>query len=337
MECPFCTASLPDDDVFCESCGKPLRAPAEPSGDLTGCSCGAPPEEIDDDGYCGRCGLLARRPASDHMELILSSDFAGVSDRGLSHQRNEDRFAMRQVVNGDSNGDSNSEHLGYVLVVCDGVSSSAQSELASSSVAGHIADTLEASLRRRSASSPERNVRRAIYDAQDQLVSLAADKATGADASDPSTTVVAALVNGLDATIGWVGDSRAYWIGDDGEIRQLTSDHSWMNEVVSSGQMTLQEAAEAPQAHGITRWLGADAGDNAQPDVIHFRIPDPGHLLLCTDGLWNYAQEPEQIAGLLQGDAAIDMARHLIEYADSQGGHDNITAVVLRINSPGND
>src|SRR5260370_27498028 len=124
MECPFCTASLPDDDVFCESCGKPLHSSPVQPAPAKGCSCGAPPEEIDEDGYCERCGHLARRPASDHVEIVLSPDFAGVSDRGLRHQRNEDRFAMRQV------GTS------YVLVVCDGVSSSTQSELASSAVAG---------------------------------------------------------------------------------------------------------------------------------------------------------------------------------------------------------
>jgi serine/threonine protein phosphatase PrpC len=320
MECPFCKTPLPDDDVFCEACGKQLYPPAQPWGEpdgKAGCSCGAPPEDIAEDGYCGRCGRLARRPATDHLEMELSADFAGVSDRGVKHQRNEDRFAMRRV------GD------GHVLVVCDGVSSTEQSEVASSSVAEHVADSLEASLRRHAASSPERSVRTAIQDAQARLLPMA-EKA-------PSTTVVAALVTGLDAAIGWVGDSRAYWIGDDGETRQLTTDHSWINSVVSSGEMSLQEAALAPQAHGITRWLGADAGDNAQPDVTHFRLPDPGHLLLCTDGLWNYAQEPKQLGGLLHGAAAIDMARHLVDYANAQGGHDNITAVLLRVNSPGND
>ena len=316
MECKFCNASLPDDDVFCEACGKQIHPTAQPWGEpdaKAGCGCGAPAEEIAEDGYCGRCGRLARRPASDHLEMILSADFAGVSDRGLKHQRNEDRFAMRQVADG------------FALVVCDGVSSTAQSEMASSSVAEHVADSLEASLRRRSGSGPERTMRTAIRDAQAGLVAPMEEGA-------PSTTVVAALVNGLNATIGWVGDSRAYWIGDDGKTCQLTKDHSWINDVVAAGEMNLEEAAQAPQSHGITRWLGADAGENAQPDVTQFKIPEPGHLLLCTDGLWNYTQAPE-----LHGAAAIDMARHLIDYANARGGHDNITAVLLRVNSRGND
>jgi len=310
MECPFCTASVPEDDLFCEVCGKPVHSAVQPGGAETGCSCGAPPDEIDEDGYCGRCGKLARRPASDHIEMVLSPDFAGVSDRGLLHQRNEDRFAIRQVG------------AGYVLVVCDGVSSSRQSELASSTAAEHIANTLEASLRRHSASSPERSVRAAILDAQERL---SAEETEGDWEGPPSTTVVAALVNGTDAAIGWAGDSRAYWIGE-GETRQLTMDHSWVNDVVAAGAMTADEAANAPEAHGITRWLGADAGEYAEPEIIHFSFPGPGCLLLCTDGLWNYAAQPE-----LPGTNAIDMARSLVDFANAQGGHDNITAVVLRV------
>ena len=127
MECPFCTTTLPDDDVFCEACGKPLGQRVEQASPAVCCpNCGAPPDEIADDGYCDRCGHLARRPASDHVEIALSPDFAGVSDRGRKHQRNEDRFAIGQA------GD------GYIMVVCDGVSSSTQSELASSAVAEHV-------------------------------------------------------------------------------------------------------------------------------------------------------------------------------------------------------
>lgn len=323
MDCPFCTASLPDDDLFCEACGEPLKTPQPAPPPLTGCACGAPPEEIDEDGYCGRCGHLARRPASDHVELEISADFAGVSDRGMKHQRNEDRFAMRQVDN--ENGSS------YVLVVCDGVSSSTQSEQASSSVAEHVAQSLEASLRRHSASSPERTVRAAIEKAQSALVTEAGLERPS---DPPSTTVVAALVKGLNATLGWVGDSRAYWIAEDGETSQLTADHSWMNDIIASGDMTPEEAAHSPKAHGITHWLGADAGENAQPGVMHFTIPGPGRLLLCTDGLWNYAEDPAHLGSLLQDGAALGMARRLIDFANEQGGHDNITAILLHFPVP---
>lgn len=288
MECPFCTATLPDDDVFCEECGKPLHKPT--AEDEQPCpNCGAPAGEIAEDGFCERCGHRARRPPTDHIEIVLADDFAGVSDRGRMHDRNEDRFAIRQVEEG------------CVLVVCDGVSSSTESEQASSLVSEHVALSLEKSLLRHSASSPERTVRIAIEEAQEALVA-----ANTGRSEPPSTTIVAAVVNGQDVVLGWAGDSRAYWIDAEGS-KQMTADHSIGN-------------------HGITRWLGADAGENSQPEITRFEIPGPGTLLLCTDGLWNYMEDFQTD----ETQPALDIARKLVDEANEKGGQDNITAVLLR-------
>jgi serine/threonine protein phosphatase PrpC len=306
---------LPDEDQFCESCGAPLTSTAEPAV----CACGAPASEIDEDGFCSRCGHRARRPATDRIETSLSPVFAAVSDRGLKHSRNEDRFGIHV------------ESGGYACVVCDGVSASRESELASSAVAEKVSETLASALKSGAISDAETIMRRAIAAGEATLV---AHPARDADDNPPSTTVVAALVADGHATVGWVGDSRAYFIGPDG-ARQLTSDHSWMNSVVSAGEMTAEEAEKAPQAHAITRWLGADAGDNSAADTAHFPISEPGVLLLCTDGLWNYAAAPEAMASVVHdadghGGDALEAARHLIEFAIAQGGQDNVTAIVLR-------
>jgi serine/threonine protein phosphatase PrpC len=128
-----------------------------------------------------------------------------------------------------------------------------------------------------------------------------------------------------------VGDSRAYWI-DGAGARQLTSDHSWLNEVVSSGEMTFEEAMEDSRAHAITRWLGGDSGENAKPDIVTFPVPGPGALLICSDGLWNYAPSEGDMAelfGRMEGDAIV-ICRGLVEFAKERGGQDNITAAVLR-------
>src|ERR1039458_6283028 len=70
MECPYCTASLPDDDAFCEECGKPVHQPVPQAAPAANCpNCDAPPEEIAEDGYCGRCGHLARRPRSEERRV----------------------------------------------------------------------------------------------------------------------------------------------------------------------------------------------------------------------------------------------------------------------------
>jgi serine/threonine protein phosphatase PrpC len=296
MECPHCTATLPDDDIFCEECGVRLVEEIPPEG---GCRCGAGPDEIDEDGFCGRCGKRVRPRPEDHIEIVVSADLAAVSDRGIRHERNEDRVAVK----------------GQVLVICDGVSSSDEAQTAAAAAVESISEML-------GGGSP-------IEDAFAEAAKRVAELDRSGEA--PSTTAVAARVENDTATIGWVGDSRAYWI-DPAGARQLTSDHSWLNEVVSSGEMTIEDAMEDSRAHAITRWLGGDLDEHAKPDTVTFPIPGPGALLICSDGLWNYAPSEGEIGELfrrMEGDA-IAICRGLVEFAKERGGQDNITAAVLR-------
>jgi len=296
MECPHCTATLPDDDIFCEECGARL---AEESPQEGGCRCGAGPDEIDEDGFCGRCGIRVRPRPEDHIEMVISADLAAVSDRGIRHERNEDRVSIQ----------------GNILVVCDGVSSSDQAQTAAAAAVESLSEKL----------SGGSSMQEAFTETAKRVAEL--DRSGEA----PSTTAVVARVEDNVATIAWVGDSRAYWIDRDG-ARQLTSDHSWLNDVVSSGEMRIEEAMEDSRAHAITRWLGGDSVENAKPDIATFPIPGPGALLLSSDGLWNYAPGEREIAelfGRMEGDA-IAICRGLVEFAKERGGEDNITVAVLR-------
>ena len=194
MVCAACTADVPDEDVFCENCGIKLR-PEEPSAPT--CTCGADPDELDEDGFCLRCGRRVRRPASDHIEESLGTDFAAVSDRGLRHDRNEDRFAILQTK------------AGCILVVCDGVSATRNAEVASAAVSEAVANALKASMGAGEVEDAARVVAEAIAAGAGAL----RERTGGEPWNDsPSTTVVAAWVRGREITVGWVGDSRAYWI-----------------------------------------------------------------------------------------------------------------------------
>ena len=108
----------------------------------------------------------------------------------------------------------------------------------------------------------------------------------------------------------------------------MTHDHSWINDVVDAGEMTEAEASVAPGAHAITRCLGAietDAEEGAatRPSLLRFPLPGPGRLLLCTDGLWNYAPHAHDIIALLQQAPmeadATTLARILVAFANAQG------------------
>ena len=154
----------------------------------------------------------------------------------------------------------------------------------------------------------------------------------------PGATLVAAPVRDGLATLGWLGDSRAYWIGLT-ESRLLTHDHSWVNAVVDAGEMPEAEALRAPEAHAITRCLGPLNGDAPEPTIITLPLTAPGWLLLCSDGLWNYAPQTEQVADLVRsapaGSDALAVCRLLVNYALSQGGRDNITVALLAVGMPG--
>ncbi|MEE3716676.1 PP2C family serine/threonine-protein phosphatase [Tumidithrix elongata RA019] len=335
MNCPNCQIVVFPTDRFCEECGIPLVADVPPDPpkavQVHGCSkCGASSTAIDAEGYCSSCGFRNPITDRDRFEVLLSKDLAGVCDRGLKHRSNEDFLALESLENPQA----------LILAVCDGVSSSQTPELASQTAAKTTAEVLRTRLNQ--GETPELAMRAAIAAALQAVSAIPYKPHVSAD--PPSTTLVAAGIHknqeqGSIATIGWLGDSRAYWIDPNSEAnsKQLTVDDSWLNDMVSSGKMSEAEALRSPQAHAITSWLGADVKDSAEPSIINFSLPEAGYLLLCTDGLWNYVPEASQIFALIQqipaqqvssGDVTA-ISRHLVDFARSQGGHDNITVAVL--------
>ena len=321
MNCPNCLIVILPTDRFCEECGTSLIADSTinpTQAKNKGCSkCGS--GEIDADGYCVNCGFRNHDTEHDRFEVVLSPQLAGVCDRGLKHHHNEDFLALSTIENPAT----------QILVVCDGVSSSQTPELASQTAAKTTCESLSKNLTQ--GQTPEEAMQNAITAALQAVSAIPYQSKVSAD--PPSTTLVAAIVQNRVATIGWLGDSRAYWIAS--ESKQLTIDDSWLNDMVSSGKMIEAEAMRSSNAHAITNWLGADVRDSAKPSIINFPIPSQGYLLLCTDGLWNYAPETSQILALVQQSGSSDaviISRYLVDFARSQGGHDNITVVVLYLN-----
>jgi PPM family protein phosphatase len=155
----------------------------------------------------------------------------------------------------------------------------------------------------------------------------------------PSCTLVSAVCRDGELVIGWVGDSRAYWIAQKSS-RLLTVDDSWAQEQVAAGLLSAEKAQSDPRAHSITRWLGADAPEDP-PQLVTIRPTEPGRLVLCSDGLWNYAPSATDIAALLDalpsGATALAAAHSLTDNALAKGGRDNITVAVVDIQPPRRD
>jgi serine/threonine protein phosphatase PrpC len=133
--------------------------------------------------------------------------------------------------------------------------------------------------------------------------------------------------------VAWAGDSRAYWL-DAAGCRRVTSDHSWAEEEVRAGRLSRAAAEADGRAHAITRWLGADASSQDFP-VQMLRPASPGHLVLCTDGLWNYLPRAGDLADAMTAGSAsaspLAAARSCVRHALASGGHDNVTVAIAAI------
>ena len=121
---------------------------------------------------------------------------------------------------------------------------------------------------------------------------------------------------------------------DAGAARQLTVDHSLGTELLASGKSRAEAEAD-PAFHTITSWLGADSVDHT-PDVASQPIDGAGWVLVCSDGLWNYASALDEMVTLFAelssaaGGDPVPIAAALVDWANAAGGHDNITAALAR-------
>ncbi|WP_199512969.1 PP2C family protein-serine/threonine phosphatase [Nucisporomicrobium flavum] len=316
LECAACADERAAGAAFCESCGRTL-ATGSPAGAGPQCQACGPAGAVDADGYCGTCGMLAARPR-DHAEADSSPVAAAVTDRGLRHHRNED--AMWLAVRG-ADADA---------VVCDGVSASYDPDVASAVAAEAAGKVLAAG-----GDDLAGRIAEAITAAGAAVAELARTDPRRA-ASNPACTIVAACVRGTEVGYGWVGDSRAYWVPEQGEARQLTEDDSWATHAIALG-VDPQSAWNDPKAHAITAWLGADAGP-VRPRTDTLRPGEAGILVLCSDGLWNYLTEPAELASTVRAAVReapdlISAARSLVTFANDAGGADNITVVLVPIHT----
>lgn len=266
-------------------------------------------------------GGLAAVP--DHAELCPATWVAGVSDVGRVHHPNEDAMAAQVGEN----------HA--VLVVCDGVSASTDAHLASRLAADQTASKVHGWYS--DADQPQRQDSGAalleiLTKVNAEVVALAPPDFSG---TPPVCTLVAAVTDGSRLDFVSVGDTRLYWVPETGETVLPTIDDTMAQQAVGMG-MSQAEAEAMFGSHTITNWVGReDAADDAQ--VGQLDITGPGWVVLCSDGLWNYCPTAEELGRLVleaaweaSGDA-LELARHLVDWANAQGGRDNVTVVCARI------
>lgn len=252
----------------------------------------------------------------NHYVRVPAPWLAACSDVGLKHKTNQDAFCLAARPGAQRTA---------VMAVSDGVSTAAGSELASLVAAEAACNHLVARLEDGAAANLA--FVQAFAEAQEAVLEAKRDQ-------EPSAcTLIAGIVTPDSIAVGNVGDSRAYWLGDDGLCQLLSTDDSMAQARIMLG-MSRDEAEQSNQAHSITKWLGRDAS-NVTPSVITHQPTTNGWLLLCTDGLWNYASSPEEMYHLVKGFVEASgtpetVSEALVDWAKEQGGRDNITAALAR-------
>lgn len=245
---------------------------------------------------------------------------AAASDTGCERTLNEDRYSVIESPSGSA------------WIVCDGMGGATGGELAA-----HVAiEAMRRDLEGMPARSPEVALRSAILEGNRVIVLRRQNPVF----ANMGTTVVACLFSGPELVIGNVGDSRAYLV--EGKIAaQLSIDHTYVQQLVERGELDAADALSHPQAHVLTRALGAEPG--VKVDTDHFWIHEaaPGSeeasvvrkILLCSDGLYSLVSDAE-IAEIVSAGAPQDACVELIELARKRGGYDNITVAVIPIAGP---
>jgi serine/threonine protein phosphatase PrpC len=235
------------------------------------------------------------------------------SDIGHTRTVNEDRAYVQSDINGFT-----------LAIVADGMGGHQAGDTASQMAIDRIRELLQANLHLGlSADACELVIRQAVEQANRDIFNTASTKL---EYQGMGTTVVLAVSTEETLIIANIGDSRAYKVTD-GSIVQLTEDHSLVNELVKSGQISPEEAGSHPRRNVLTRALGTE--NTVNTDIYHVDWSDQDMVLLCSDGLSGMV-EREQMIEILHKELDLDgKADLLVASALEAGGEDNITVVLL--------
>lgn len=229
------------------------------------------------------------------------------SDKGLVRDSNQDWVEVRNYDDGSC-----------LSVVCDGIGGEAGGDIASKETAHTIVDYFEQHMK-------DNDIKSVIFSglnyANQRIIDIGkSDK----EISNLGTTVVVAFVKDNKLHVANIGDSRAYLVSNS-DIIQITQDHSMVNELLSKGIISPDEAKNSPNKNIITRSIGCH---NTKPDYYIRSLNENEKILLCTDGLTNCVSD-EDIKRIVNESTPEDSIEILLNTANENGGIDNISISLI--------
>jgi protein phosphatase len=235
----------------------------------------------------------------------------GISDKGIRREKNEDSFYRT---------DGSIGALKNLYAVCDGMGGHKAGEVASQTAI----DVLTECIMNHDYEDAVSVIQDSITEANKEVYSFAnSDRSR----NGMGTTLVAATIDENNMTVANVGDSRLYVISKD-KIRQITVDHSVVEELLRSGAITEDSEIYHAQKHKITRAVGAE--ETVDIDFFHYTLSMDDYVLLCSDGLTNEVKN-EEILTVVSGEGSVEeKAKTLVNLANEHGGNDNITVLLIK-------
>ena len=251
------------------------------------------------------------------MRVRPGIELASMSDVGCQRENNEDRYFYWE-----STGDDDFSRKGRLLIVADGMGGYEGGQEASRIAVETIQKTYAAA-----GEGEPRSLLLAGFRSAHQRIQEYADKHPEFHGMGTTCTAVALL--GHELYYAHIGDSRLY-LGRDSKIYRLTRDQSYVGRLVEEGIISPEEAGAHPQRHILTAALGSGVEIAPECPEQAITLESGDVLILCTDGLWGVVKEPDLQAAITSGTAK-EACQKLVEMAKAQGGPDNITVQVARI------
>lgn len=238
----------------------------------------------------------------------------GLTDRGAVRADNQDSFIIETIK------DENDRKL-CICVICDGMGGAKAGDVASRLAAQTFVQCVKEGLS--NGETRRELIGKAAFQANESVLMKARESE---EFSGMGTTLVGCIADDKRAVIVNIGDSRCYHVGRTG-IRQITKDHSLVEDMIDRGEILREEAWKHPNKNLITRALGTDLGTRF--DIFEIELAEKDCLLFCTDGLSNIVNSQELLFEIIHGGQIETAAARMMKIALGRNAPDNVTVVVL--------
>ncbi len=262
---------------------------------------------------------------NNNLQFDTQQLISGVGQSvGKQREHNEDSLlAITSTISG---------HNGNIpfglYIVADGMGGHQYGEVASNAAIRVIAGDIMRTFHTYLFNLPTQPLQESLQEMMEAAIKDA-HRTVQKDAPGSGTTVTAALVLGQQVTIAHIGDSRAYAVYPDRRIQTITRDHSLVKRLEELGHLSKDEAANFPHRNVLIRALGQ--GEVLEADIFTIPFPQPGYLMLCSDGLWGVINDQDISRAIVEAPTLHRASQNLVEAANLAGGPDNITVILVQL------